>query len=935
MSRKKQLVVQVKAEHAQVHTAAQVARTLHAMLVRALDQVLQQTTTTITHDHARAVQRSAADFAQTQRTVAAAVQAAINGAGLTAAPWHAPVWNGHTPPTVGIPPTLLRIGVFQPPISAPQVPPLPALVPLLGQRHVLLSFEDAQSRIGAGVLETLAWRIAALSAPGTYRLVLFDPLDRGANLASLLKLPEALRGAKIYGRDDEIEQALLLVAAEVEEIIQRRLLNTYQTIEAYNAANPDVAVPYRFLVLMGFPKGFSPKAAELLASIARIGPRTGCYVLGGVLKGERPPHGFDFPAFMKLSTYLSLTATKQLMGDDPAFAASPIQPDAPPPAALIDALARTIHPLVAASAATTIPFRRLAVRKAHWWQANGTDGLTLTLGLDESGKPYQLCIGQNGAYHGLIGGATGMGKTNLLHLLVLMLCTAYAPHDLEFYLVDFKEGVEFQDYVTHCLPHARAVVLEAEREFGLSVLQRLVAEMEQRSQTFKAVNVSSLQEYRQRTSQPLPRIVLLMDEYVVLFSEDDRLAIQASEALAALVQRGRSFGIHVLLSAQRPASAFLSMSQIKSQMGLRLALKCRPEDSTLILGEGNERAARLTQAGEACVTTDPDRLDATALVRIARLDPDERALYLRGLQEFARLQHYTPARPMIVFSRDAAALWQANRHVVQRLAAPRWHQEPSLRLWLGQPLQIAEDITLVFERQQGANLLLLGNDESLALRLLLSAVLGVSLAVNPQTSRLMLIGLVDSHQVVGQAFTTLQAQLPHPFATYARQEAVAALTTLLEELEVRLAHLPIQAATPIFLIIAGLHRWQEARGPNPYTPSPVGEQLARLCQYGPTVGIHTFLWCDRLSTLGAAVGGGAVHDLLAQFGHRVALQMANDESINLLGGPYAAKLGTERAYYRNEQWPADMLDKFKPYVVLAASDLQTVLTTLQDRWAHA
>ncbi len=56
---------------------------------------------------------------------------------------------------------------------------------------------------------------------------------------------------------------------------------------------------------------------------------------------------------------------------------------------------------------------------------------------------------------------------------------------------------------------------------------------------------------------------------------------------------------------------------------------------------------------------------------------------------------------------------------------------------------------------------------------------------------------------------------------------------------------------------------------------------------------------------------------------------------NLLGSPYAAKLGTERAYYRNEQWPTDMLDKFKPYALVSPTDVRAVVAILKDRWAYA
>lgn len=933
MSRKNQFAEQCLTEHAALRSAVLAAEALYGALGKALDNALSQTVNRIENEYSAAVQRANAGLEQARQAATSAVQSAINSAGLSAAPWSSPAWSNHTPPTTGSPPALLRLGELRPEHITVRLPSMPALLPLLGERHLLISFGDAQSRLGAGILESLAWRIAALSAPGSYRFILMDPLDRGTNLASLLKLPEELRGQKIWCDDQDIETMLKLLADDVEDVIQRRLLNTYRDVEAYNAANPDVAVPYRFLVFVGFPRGFTPKAADLLFSITRAGRRAGCYILGGVLRGEKPPHGFDFAAFMKQATYCSVKGTDRLEWNDSDFARIPVRPDGPPPAALIDRLSQAIQPLAVASASTTIPFRRIAVRKAHWWQASSSTGLEAALGVDESGAVYRMAIGRGVTHHALVGGATGTGKTNLLHLMVLMLSTAYSPQELELYLVDFKGGVEFQDYVTHALPHARAVVLEAEREFGLSILQHLVEEMERRSQAFKAVSVNDIQEYRQRTGRPMPRVLLIMDEYVVLFSEDDRLSFQASEALGALVMRGRSFGIHVLLSAQRPASTFLNMAHIKSQMGLRVAFKCRPEDSTLILGEGNEKAARLSQIGQACVTLDPDRIDATVQVRIARVTPDERALYLRGLQEYARLQQFSRAAPMIVFRRDAPAIWSKSRAVSPWLSTMAKNLPPAPLFWLGQPLRIADDIAVTLEPHQGANLLVLGSDESLAMRLLFSGLLGLSMTTSPQLARFLVIGMVNPQQLAGPILAALQAEVPHSIQIHIHQSAVDAMSALVTEMYNRLAQLPARSPSHVFLIVAGLHRWQEARSSTPYTPSPVGEQLAGLVEQGPSVGIHTLLWCDRLGTLSAVVGTGAMHDALVQFGHRVALQMTADESVNYLGGPYAARLGSERAYYRNEQWPADVVDKFKPYAWLSTAEVQSVISSLKIRWS--
>jgi len=66
---------------------------------------------------------------------------------------------------------------------------------------------------------------------------------------------------------------------------------------------------------------------------------------------------------------------------------------------------------------------------------------------------------------GLIGSTTGSGKSNLLHVLITQLALVYPPAELALYLLDFREGVEFQDYLR--LPQVRVIALESEREFGL------------------------------------------------------------------------------------------------------------------------------------------------------------------------------------------------------------------------------------------------------------------------------------------------------------------------------------------------------------------------------------------------------------------------------------------------------------------------------------
>src|SRR5207302_10138506 len=107
------------------------------------------------------------------------------------------------------------------------------------------------------------------------------------------------------------------------------------------------------------------------------------------------------------------------------------------------------------------------------------------LGRAGATKRQHLQLGRGTSQHVLIAGKTGSGKSTLLHALITNLSLLYSPDEVELYLIDFKKGVEFKTYASHELPHARVVAIESDREFGLSVLQRLDAELKVRGEKFR------------------------------------------------------------------------------------------------------------------------------------------------------------------------------------------------------------------------------------------------------------------------------------------------------------------------------------------------------------------------------------------------------------------------------------------------------------------
>ena len=136
-----------------------------------------------------------------------------------------------------------------------------------------------------------------------------------------------------------------------------------------------------------------------------------------------------------------------------------------------------------------MPFESIAPPSDRLWTADSTEGLDVPLGRVGATRLQHLRLGQGTAQHVLVAGKTGSGKSTLLHALVTNAALRYRPEELEFYLIDFKQGVEFKSYVTHELPHARVVAIESEREFGLSVLERLDGEMHRRGELFRELVV--------------------------------------------------------------------------------------------------------------------------------------------------------------------------------------------------------------------------------------------------------------------------------------------------------------------------------------------------------------------------------------------------------------------------------------------------------------
>src|SRR5262249_47522907 len=156
--------------------------------------------------------------------------------------------------------------------------------------------------------------------------------------------------------------------------------------------------------------------------------------------------------------------------------------------------------------------------------------------------------------------------------------------ELEFYLIDFKKGVEFKTYGAHHLRHARVVAIESDREFALSVLQRIDRELTYRGDLFRKARVQDFASFRKASPNTImPRSLLMIDEFQEFFTDDDSVAQDAALLLDRIVRQGRAFGIHVILGSQTLGGTYTLSKSTLGQIVVRIALQCTEADSYLVL----------------------------------------------------------------------------------------------------------------------------------------------------------------------------------------------------------------------------------------------------------------------------------------------------------------------------------------------------------------
>ncbi len=313
-----------------------------------------------------------------------------------------------------------------------------------------------------------------------------------------------------------------------------------------------------------------------------------------------------------------------------------------------------------------------------WQKIDEKSLLRVPIGIQKSGAlPLDLKEMAMGGYgpHGLVVGATGSGKSELLRTVVTSLALTHDPYTLSFVLVDFKAGAAFADF--EHLPHLAGMITNLENDTHLinRMHSSLFGEQQRRqSMLSQAGNLSNIRQYQAKwrknpEMEPMPYLLIIVDEFAQLIATyEDFLTL-----FVKFGQVGRSLGMHMMLATQRITEGRIGSldGHLRYRIGLRTF---KPEESTSVIGRPD--AYYLPPApGAGYFKVDEDIYTAfkTALISTPYIAPEKKVENpLDLICEFTPTGHLVPCQvPEITIEKEVETEEERTEMnvVVERIAS--------------------------------------------------------------------------------------------------------------------------------------------------------------------------------------------------------------------------------------------------------------------------
>lgn len=217
----------------------------------------------------------------------------------------------------------------------------------------------------------------------------------------------------------------------------------------------------------------------------------------------------------------------------------------------------------------------------RFWNENHVyEGLRSTIGLRSGSQPFVLDISDKShGPHGLIAGTTGSGKSVMLQTYILSLALNYHPDQIRFILIDYKGGGMADAF--RRLPHVTGIIDNLQTGNTIArALASIQGEIHRREHLFRKVGVNNIDDYIRffyddPAEERLPHLIIIVDEFAELKTDQPDFMRE----LVSASRVGRSLGVHLILSTQKPSNSV--SDEIWANSNFRICLRVQSRSDSM------------------------------------------------------------------------------------------------------------------------------------------------------------------------------------------------------------------------------------------------------------------------------------------------------------------------------------------------------------------
>lgn len=818
---------------------------------------------------------------------------------------------------------------------------------------LLMRYSPSDREYVQSLIQPLLLKLFMSFPAGKLEATMIDPLELGASFPDIPKLAEGPNSAriidtKIWSKEKDIETAIAT--------LRQRLENMTQAYGDDHESRLKKEV-IRALAITDFPVGFNDTALKDLHAIVRNSASLGVCVIicanDAELEKLKQKNGNLVAEIAQSVVETKASGNKMMIvGDNRERMFLRIDEMADVferKGAILTQISSVIEHMQLKIEHFDSMYKEDIYDSNNWFTGNH-DEIAIPIGIKGANTIVKMVLGRGGGsteHHALIAGQTGAGKSTLLHTLIMSTLISYSPDEVQMYLLDFKEGVEFSAYTRYRLPSLRVVAINSEREFGLNVLKELCTELEARTKHFTRYGVSDINGYVKLADVPkVPKLLLIFDEVQELFrnkSESDSISSECLSCLNKLVMQGRAMGIHVILACQD----FHNCSGLEayfSQMAIRIAVKGSEDGAASILSSDNAGIKTLQNqpAGAAIYNGGGGVESANNFFQVSYINEEERLNLLERLDAY-----YTSPGVSDLFEDQQTRVLLTNAEdnihncfnkLILEGADSITHlgkSKDGYGLLLGQGFGKKSAFIPELRCKDRDNLLVVTRDEKMALSMFeLSAmsVLYEELHTNADKAN-ALVYIVDlfADELTDEEcdFEYLESQFPQQVKLAKIGDAEELITSLYETVVGR-SEGRMSSDERIFFMFFGINRARRLRTGRIYDEDRNGElsaieMLQKIIVNGPKYGVNSIVWGESLKSIELMLGDR--YD--SMFDKRIAFGLDEDSMDILVAESEAKAIRGKTAVYMDIARDVKNTH-FRPYDVPAKVWIERYAETYEE-----